>query len=588
MRSAVSKLNALILGVALLVAVISVAVSYHLEYDRHIDHAKAMLAHGIQAHVSGSVGQLLARPGHPPDPAAFRDVLYRSLEIPELSTFGIWLDADGRPVTGLGLDEATREQLLSTDIDVTNAITETADYVYAPAWRGGDGSRVVVGFAKASVVEQLRPVLMYTIIIVALGLLLLATVVLLGIRQFITEPLTQFVEKRFRKNVDSLLSGVLPERDGEPLNVLPRESSRNIERSMVLLNTWARHKVTFDQFVTMSVSETNKARIGENLFRAIGSEFPVKSLLILEKNHSLNRLESVYCSENDVDADDDFLANPDNCYVYRTATGLIQASEQTFCATCRPKADEAIVCKPLIAGGTEIGVCKAVIDRTRLQRELGATANVLSILQAFIQTYVDMASLSLSNLMLLDSYKNQAITDGLTGLYNRRYLVEYMSSLLNLARRNEMSVSVLIVDIDNFKRLNDEYGHALGDKVLRQVARTMRHTIRDSDTIARYGGEEFVVVMPESDPETTREGAERLRAAVAGVEWDQHGLGNIPRVTISVGVSAFPLHGYSHYHLINAADKALYVAKREGKDRVAFHRALPAENETPEPEFSRV
>jgi diguanylate cyclase (GGDEF)-like protein len=156
-------------------------------------------------------------------------------------------------------------------------------------------------------------------------------------------------------------------------------------------------------------------------------------------------------------------------------------------------------------------------------------------------------------------------------------MVEYMASLLSISKRGNKPLALFMVDIDNFKRLNDEYGHHVGDLVLKEVARTMRRAIRECDIIARYGGEEFVVTLPDTDSAVANEVGQRLVEAVASIEWNSHNhnLGNIPQVTVSVGIAEFPLHGYSHYHLTNAADKALYVAKRSGKNRVVIHQALP-------------
>jgi diguanylate cyclase (GGDEF)-like protein len=231
-----------------------------------------------------------------------------------------------------------------------------------------------------------------------------------------------------------------------------------------------------------------------------------------------------------------------------------------------------------VAGAKVIGIARLVFDATALQEQvLAPVRGDAGLVEAFVAPYINLASLTLSNLTLLDSYKNQAVTDGLTGLYNRRYMVEYLTSLLNIAKRAEKPLGVLVVDIDNFKRLNDEYGHKTGDLVLREIAHVMRSSLREGDTIARFGGEEFVIVLPESASRESGEVAERVRAAVASIQWDKFGLANVPPVTISIGVAEFPLHGYSHYHLINSADKALYAAKRHGKNRVWLHEHLPPE-----------
>jgi diguanylate cyclase (GGDEF)-like protein len=166
----------------------------------------------------------------------------------------------------------------------------------------------------------------------------------------------------------------------------------------------------------------------------------------------------------------------------------------------------------------------------------------------------------------------EASTDGLTGLANRRHLDEYLEEHFRIASRYGTPLSVMMVDIDHFKRVNDEYGHDVGDQVLREVALTLRETMREADLCARYGGEEFVVVMPSTGLEGATECAERVRAAVE--RRVMFASGNKLRVTVSVGVSGYrggeqPAAGW----MVKEADMALYEAKRNGRNQVCCFQA---------------
>ncbi len=167
----------------------------------------------------------------------------------------------------------------------------------------------------------------------------------------------------------------------------------------------------------------------------------------------------------------------------------------------------------------------------------------------------------------LQDLQEQAITDPLTGLLNRRYLREYLPRELIRARRNGSSLAVIIVDLDYFKRVNDTFGHEAGDLVLRELGALLMSHIRGSDIACRFGGEEFALVLPEASLEGARQKAEAVRAAVKMLDLkyrDQR----IPAITASFGVALFPDHAEDADALMRAADEALYHAKGGGRDRV--------------------
>ena len=167
----------------------------------------------------------------------------------------------------------------------------------------------------------------------------------------------------------------------------------------------------------------------------------------------------------------------------------------------------------------------------------------------------------------LQDLQEQAITDPLTGLLNRRYLREYLPRELTRARRNGASLAVIMIDIDLFKRVNDTFGHEAGDFVLREFGALLGSHIRGSDVACRFGGEEFVLVLPDASLEGAREKAESFRASVKKLDL-QYRNEPIGRITASFGVALFPAHAEDADSLIRAADEALYQAKNAGRDRV--------------------
>lgn len=155
-------------------------------------------------------------------------------------------------------------------------------------------------------------------------------------------------------------------------------------------------------------------------------------------------------------------------------------------------------------------------------------------------------------------YHQLSLVDGLTGLYNHRYLLDVLQKELHKLVQYPQHVSLLMFDIDDFKKYNDTYGHQAGDVLLKDLASLIKRSIRDRDMAFRYGGEEFVVFFPETEKQSAVLGAERILNLVRL---------HLP-VTVSIGLSSFPVDRDSSDGLISAADKALYKAKRTGKNRV--------------------
>jgi two-component system cell cycle response regulator len=177
---------------------------------------------------------------------------------------------------------------------------------------------------------------------------------------------------------------------------------------------------------------------------------------------------------------------------------------------------------------------------------------------------------------LRDNVQNSiemAITDALTGLHNRRYMESHLATLAEQASTRGKPLALMILDIDYFKSINDNFGHDGGDDVLREFAVRVRKSIRGIDLACRYGGEEFVIVMPETDLHVAGMVAERLRRSIAGEPFAVHKGTKRVEVTISIGLTTLEQKGEAVADVLKRADTALYRAKHDGRNRVVSQAA---------------
>lgn len=180
-----------------------------------------------------------------------------------------------------------------------------------------------------------------------------------------------------------------------------------------------------------------------------------------------------------------------------------------------------------------------------------------------VNTVSDQLAVAISHARLFKQVQTQAMTDALTGLYNHRYFQERLERETKLADRNDQQISLILLDLDHLKRINDTHGHRSGDAALRHVARTMLSTVREVDICARYGGEEFVIILPQCGGEDAIEVAERLREAIASTP-----VPIIGQVTASIGVASYPGSAKNKEELVEMSDRAMYLAKAAGRNRV--------------------
>jgi diguanylate cyclase (GGDEF)-like protein len=222
------------------------------------------------------------------------------------------------------------------------------------------------------------------------------------------------------------------------------------------------------------------------------------------------------------------------------------------------------LCVPLIAQSEAIGLLHVQLPRRgpRIKRP-----EQLADRQRLAVAVAEQLGLGLANLRLRATLREQSTRDELTGVYNRRYMEESLDRELHRSVRAREPLGLIMVDLDHFKRFNDEFGHAVGDMVLRLIGDYLQSSIRAEDIACRYGGEEFTIILPRASLVDTQRRAEQLRAGVAALHPEQEGP-SLPQITLSIGVAAHPIHGATRDGLLAAADGALYRAKLEGRDRV--------------------
>jgi diguanylate cyclase (GGDEF)-like protein len=229
----------------------------------------------------------------------------------------------------------------------------------------------------------------------------------------------------------------------------------------------------------------------------------------------------------------------------------------------------SVLAVPLLSRVRLIGVLVAV-DRQRVGQFTGHDARLLSLL-------LEPAAVAIDNALLLKKSEELSVTDDLTKLYNSRYLNATLRREVERSKRYRTPVSLIFLDLDGFKSVNDQHGHLWGSRTLVEIGRVLGSTVREIDVVSRFGGDEFTVILPQTGPEGAAIIAERIRQKIAETTFlASYGLS--VRITASLGIASFPDHGRTKDDLLARADQAMYLVKGRGKNGVAL-----AEPETPRP-----
>ncbi len=216
----------------------------------------------------------------------------------------------------------------------------------------------------------------------------------------------------------------------------------------------------------------------------------------------------------------------------------------------------SLLCVPLMAQNDIYGLLYLEIDLKFDENQ-----------RLLITAFAELTALALANVRLRENLRYQSIRDPLTGLYNRRYLEDFLFKQLHQAERTKASFAILMLDLDHFKKINDSFGHDAGDLVLKEIGQILNSDIRLGDIAARYGGEEFVLLLYDIDAQAAKMKAENLRSAISNLQV-KYGAQPVGQITASIGISIYPDDAKSPAELVEAADKALYQAKNKGRNKV--------------------
>jgi diguanylate cyclase (GGDEF)-like protein len=315
----------------------------------------------------------------------------------------------------------------------------------------------------------------------------------------------------------------------------------------------AREQVEFADTLQLAENETEAHHL---LQRHLQRLVTGSSVTILNRNNSADRLEAVTAIPEGSPLTAALAhAEPRSCLAVRSARthdeddqrpGLLGCS---VCSSC----PGVSTCTPLHVGGEVIG--SVLVNRT--ERYKASERNQ-------VREAVGQAAPVVANLRNLAIAELRAATDSLTGLPNKRAVADTLKRMVAQAARTLTPLSLLVLDLDHFKGLNDRFGHQVGDQALASVGAALRSALRDSDFAGRNGGEEFAIMLPDTDAEGAFATAEKIRMSIADITIPGLDLG----ITASIGVATYPEHAVGAERLERLADSALFVAKRSGRDRI--------------------
>ncbi|MFY9073416.1 GGDEF domain-containing protein [Malaciobacter mytili] len=312
--------------------------------------------------------------------------------------------------------------------------------------------------------------------------------------------------------------------------------------------------------------DNTKIEIYNRLSEVFQNQFKIKHFTLIEIDNIKSKLTVVKSVGNSFYCKDNISDEPEFCRCARTKNDVISVDFHHSCPYFE-KENKFHYCLNVEISKNIYLIINFVCET---KNELEELKDKIS----FVKSYINEAAPSIEVKILMNALQESAFQDVLTGLYNRKFLEEHSKKLVPQIKRENLNIGVLLLDMDHFKAVNDEYGHDIGDKVLKELARILNETVRESDLIIRYGGEEFMVLLvgvnSDSDALTV---ANKIRENVRENEIDVYA-GNKLKKTVSIGLSMFPQDSKTLDGVIKNADIALYEAKNSGRDKVVrFHES---------------
>ena len=319
-----------------------------------------------------------------------------------------------------------------------------------------------------------------------------------------------------------------------------------------------------------------KNEIYQRLSLALQEEFKLQEFSLYEVSSNKKQMKAIMVDGQIADTcrwcDPQILIRPEACRVRRTGHLVDSISSPGICNSFQPPAElgeRRHVCFPVIQSG-------AVGSVVQLMTTPEKSAELLSQIP-FINVYLRETAPVLETKRLMENLRDSTLRDPMTGLNNRRFLEEYVETLVSSVHRKRAHVAILMLDLDYFKMVNDTYGHDAGDAVLKSLSTLLKQSVRASDLVIRYGGEEFLIILIDSEGEAADHVAEKIRLAVESLKVQVAGI--TLQKTISIGIADFPTDSDTFWQAVKFADVAMYQAKDQGRNRVVrFNPAMWSDN----------
>ncbi len=322
--------------------------------------------------------------------------------------------------------------------------------------------------------------------------------------------------------------------------------------------------------------DESRSQIYERLSNLLLHDFSISNFSIYEVGGKNNEMTPIIV-DGETDGpcrwcDPEILMRSSACRARRTGHIIDSIETPNICYSFLPPSelqDMHHICIPIIQSGTVGCILQIVASKDE--------KNLLQMYIPFINIYLRETAPVLEAKRLMDTLRESNLRDAMTGLHNRRFLEEYIQTLVASSQRRKAQLSILMLDLDYFKMVNDKYGHDAGDAVLKALSKVMSQAVRSSDLVIRYGGEEFLIILQDTLDAAADNVAEKIRAAVEEMEV-QIG-GTTLKKTISIGIADFPTDSDTFWQAVKYADVALYRAKEEGRNRVIrFNKSMWKEN----------
>ena len=309
---------------------------------------------------------------------------------------------------------------------------------------------------------------------------------------------------------------------------------------------------------TIELDRTYKD-IYERIYYVLQEQFHLKNYTFYRIDKEKNERTILY-REGDISCDCSSVdKNAELCRAYRTGIEVMSVDFDKVCQYCKSPKNVQYLCIPF---NINAEVAFVISIYTNNPDEYTHIQNKIK----HIENYLDAAKPVLESKLLMQKLKESSLKDGLTGLYNRRFLENFIDKFAKQADRTDTSYAVLMIDIDFFKMVNDTYGHDIGDTVIKELSLLLKMNIRSSDMAIRYGGEEFLILLYNPDKSKVKEIAQNIADKFKNTDFQA---GNISfKKTLSIGIAYYPDQAESIWRAIKFADTALYEAKRNGRDQV--------------------